>query len=123
MLRLRALLLTLVLALATTGPAFGQGAGDDQYEDPFGDTPAQSDDGGLSTTPPGGGSGGGEESGSAEPAPETPAPEADAPATESAQSGTLPNTGTDARLLALLALSMVMVGTGLRLKTIDPDAY
>jgi LPXTG-motif cell wall-anchored protein len=122
-LRLPALILVLVLALAVPGSAFGQTAGDDQYQDPFGDSPAQSDDGGLSTTPPGGGDSG--DSGSSGSAPETaaPAPETSAAPTAAAESGTLPNTGSDARLLALLAVSMLMVGVGLRLRTIDPDSF
>ena len=125
MLRVPALILLLVLALAVPGSAFAQNAGDDQYQDPFGDAPAQSDDdGGLSETPPGGGGSGGGEAGTSGdvPAP-APAPEAAPPTAAAAPSSALPNTGSDARLLALLGLSMLMVGVGLRLRTIHPDAY
>ena len=130
MLRIPALILLLVLALAVPGSAFAQNAGDDQYQDPFGDAPAQSDDGGLSDTPPGGGSGGsgnsggsgGEAGSSGAVPPPAPAPEG-APSTEAAPTDALPNTGSDARLLALLGLSMLMIGVGLRLRTIHPDAY
>lgn len=116
--RLLACLLTLLLSAPAV--AWAQGAGDDQYQDPFGDAPAETDQG-LSDTPPGGAAGG-EGSGDAGSAP-VPAPEESTPSAEAARGETLPNTGTDARLLALLALSMVMVGVGLRLRTIDPDAF
>jgi LPXTG-motif cell wall-anchored protein len=130
-----------LLCLAFPGAAFAQGAGDDQYQDPFGDQPVQSDgaasqqDGGLSDTPPGGGgsndSGGGSQgspgsgsapsSGAAE-EPSAPAPEAGTEADEQVP-GQLPNTGADARLLFLLGLTLVLTGVGLRLRTIDPNAY
>jgi LPXTG-motif cell wall-anchored protein len=116
-----------VLLLAFPAAAFAQGAGDDQYQDPFGEEPAQTDDdgGGLSETPPGGGSDGGSDSSggdtgggdtSGTPAPATPAPEATA-------SNQLPNTGTDPRVLGLLGSTLLLAGVGLRLRTIDPDAY
>ena len=141
-----------LLLLAFPGAALAQGAGDDQYQDPFGDTPVQDDSGtsgssddGLSDTPPntggGGGSGdsgsGGSGSGSSgsgssgsgdgasgvpgddgAAAPATPAPEAD-----EQPAGQLPNTGADPRALLLLGLAFVLTGVGLRLRTIDPDAY
>jgi LPXTG-motif cell wall-anchored protein len=137
-----------LLLLAFPGAALAQGAGDDQYQDPFGDTPVQddsgtsgSDDDGLSDTPPNtgggggsgdsgsGGSGGGSGSGSGSgssgaagddgaAAPASPAPEAD-----EQPAGQLPNTGSDPRALLLLGLALVLTGVGLRLRTIDPDAY
>ena len=136
-----------LLVLAFPGAAFAQGAGDDQYQDPFGDQPVQnggggsgdSGDGGLSDTPPGGGSGGGGGSGSApssgggatEPdvaggegttAPEAPAGDT-APEADEQAPGELPNTGTDPRLLMLLGSALVLTGVGLRLRTIDPNAF
>lgn len=119
--RSRLLAFVLCLLLAAPAGAWAQGAGDDQYQDPFGDAPAQSGGGGLSDTPPGAGSGGGN-AGSADPAP-APPPEGPASAPEAPHRDTLPYTGADARLLALLAVSMLMVGVGLRLRTIDPDAF
>ena len=117
--RSRLLACLLCLLLAAPAGAWAQGAGDDQYQDPFGDSPTQNDGGGLSPAPPGGG-----DSGSQDPAPApAPAPEETEPSTEATAPGTLPNTGSDARLLALLAAAMIMVGVGLRLRTIDPDAY
>lgn len=117
--RTRLVAAVLALTLAAPAGAWAQGAGDDQYQDPFGDEQTQTDGssgggdgGGLSETPPG--SEGSGSSGS-----ETPA----APPSEAAPSNALPNTGSDARLLALLGASMLMIGVGLRLRTIDPDAF
>ena len=140
-------LATLISALVLTlpGTALAQGAGDDQYQDPFAEetgqqqdagTPRavaqqQDEDGGLSESPDVGGSGdsgsgsSGSDSGSAgqsgstatTPAPTTTQPEA------AAQGEQLPNTGSDPRLLLLFGLAFLMIGVGLRLRTIDPDAY
>jgi hypothetical protein len=141
--RLATLIAALVIALP--GTAFAQGAGDDQYQDPFGEETAQAQggggsggdaqasqeqDGGLSEQPPvtgGGGSGssgsGSSGSGSAgESGTTTPAPEQAAPEAEQAE-GQLPNTGSDPRILVLCGLAFVLIGVGLRLRTIDPDAY
>lgn len=136
-----------MLAL-TPSAALAQGAGDDQYQDPFGDdAPAQNDGGsgggggsgsgssddggGLSDAPnvgggsgSGSGSGGSGSSGSGSAgttgsAAATPAP-ATAPAADGSQ---LPNTGSDPRALLLLGAIFVLTGAGLRLRTIDPDAY
>ena len=130
------------LVLAVPGSALAQDAGDDQYQDPFEDTPAQqesggqaqsSQDGGLSESPEVGGGGGSGSSGSsgsgsageagtqAAPAP-TEQGTAQAPATEEA-TPQLPNTGSDPRALVLCGLAFVLIGVGLRLRTIDPDAY
>jgi hypothetical protein len=123
--------LVLVLVLGWVGPtsAFAQGAGDDQYQDPFGDEPSQSDsgggsgsDGGLSDEPPvsggsdsGSGSSGSGSSGSGA-APSTGAETAQA-------TGQLPNTGSEPLLLIGLGAAFVLMGVGLRLRTIDPDAF
>ena len=125
------------LTLAVPGTAFAQGAGDDQYQDPFGDEPSQSDGagsggdgGGLSDSPPvtGGGSsgsssGGGSSSGSgasgagaSETATQTPAATAQA-------SSQLPQTGSEPLLLMGLGAAFVLTGVGLRLRTIDPNAF
>ena len=130
MTRPRLLACLLALSLAVPSAAFAQGAGNDQYQDPFGDEPTQTDGGGggsgggggggdgLSTTPPGGGSG---TSGSGAEGTTTTPPAATAPATANGQ--TLPNTGSDPRFLALFGLALLLFGVGLRLRTIDPDAY
>jgi LPXTG-motif cell wall-anchored protein len=134
--RLAVLLATFLLALPAA--AFAQGAGDDQYQDPFGDEPTQSgsgggasnDGGGLSDSPPVGGSSGSSGSGTppssdgatagaagpAEPSGTT------AVATEQTP-GELPNTGADPRVLLLLGSALLLSGIGLRLRTIDPDAF
>ena len=128
----------LALALAVPSSAFAQGAGNDQYQDPFGDEPTQNDGGsgsggdggsgegdGLSTTPPGGGSGtsGSGSSGSqgGTTGTTTPPPATTAPATSTGRQ--LPNTGSDPRVLALFGLALLLFGVGMRLRTIDPDAY
>jgi hypothetical protein len=138
--RLATLIAALVLVLP--GTAFAQGAGDDQYQDPFAEETAQQQggggsggeaqasqdqDGGLTDEPPVGGSDSGSSgSGSGSdgetgttttPAPEQAAPEADQAA------GQLPNTGSDPRALVLCGLAFVLIGVGLRLRTIDPHSY
>ena len=134
-------LATLLAALFLVFPASAaaQGAGDDQYQDPFGDEPSQSDsgggsgsDGGLSDEPPvsGGGSSSGSGSGSGSgssgsgsgasgsgTAPST----TTAPTAQAA--GQLPNTGSEPLLLMGLGAAFVLTGVGLRLRTIDPDAF
>ena len=118
--RCRAIFVLLALVLALPSAAFAQGAGDEQYQDPFGDeqtrtqpaTPRAAQDDGLSDEPP-------VDGGEPAPAPEDPAPEPP-PRDDEA---TLPNTGSDPRLLAFAGLLLVLVGVGLRLRTIDPDAY
>ena len=121
--RCRALVVVLSLALVLPSAAFAQGAGDEQYQDPFGDEqtqqeqPAAAQDDGLSDEPPGGGDG--DDGGAQEPAP---APEEPARETDDEEQA-LPNTGSDPRILAFAGLLFVLVGVGLRLRTIDPDAY
>lgn len=125
--RCRALVAVLSLALMLPSAAFAQGAGDEQYQDPFGDEQAQqggggqsraAQDDGLSDEPP---VDGGEQPAPApEPEPEEPAPAPDGPARDESA---LPNTGSDPRILAFAGLLFVLIGVGLRLRTIDPDAY
>ena len=123
------------LLLAFPAAAFAQGAGDDQDQDPFGDEPSQGSgggggsdsDGGLSDEPPvsgggssGSGSGGSGSSGSGSSGGGT-APSA---GTEAAQAtGQLPNTGAEPLLLMGVGAAFVLTGVGLRLRTIDPDAF
>jgi LPXTG-motif cell wall-anchored protein len=115
--RLTALLAALALA-ASPAAAFGQNAGDDQYEDPFGDDAPSS---GASPTPtpapiqetaPGVGS---EPEEPSAPAPAAPEPDADAPA-PAASAGELPRTGGDPAVIGLLGMSLMLGGAGLRLR-------
>ena len=113
----------LSLALVLPSAAFAQGAGDEQYQDPFGDEQTQNDgrggdgraaqdgDDGLSEDPP------------VDPGGEEPAPPPEEPAPEPEARPALPNTGSDPRVLAYVGLLFVLVGVGLRLRTIDPDEY
>jgi hypothetical protein len=131
--RLAALLAALALALPAT--AFAQGAGDDQYQDPFGDETAQAEPGGSGSggagglseqppVPPDSGDGGSQEPAPApapEPAP-APAPEEAAPA-PAGTGDQLPDTGADPRGLVLVGIAFVLAGVGLRLRTVDPDAF
>lgn len=125
--RLRPLACLLALALALPSAAFAQGAGDDQYQDPFGDerTAQQDEDGGLSDEPPttggadgdpgpgGGTTGSGGDRGGGQ---------GDTPSARAPRNA-LPNTGADPRPLVLVGLALVLLGLGLRLRTIDPDAF
>jgi LPXTG-motif cell wall-anchored protein len=126
--RCRALVVVLSLALMLPSAAFAQGAGDEQYQDPFGDEEAQTqpaetraaqDDGddGLSDAPP-------VDDGDGQQAPPADDPPADDEPTQrpERESG-LPNTGHDPRVLAFFGLLFLLVGVGLRLRTLDPDAY
>jgi hypothetical protein len=116
--RLTALVATLALAGAPAA-AFGQNAGDDQYEDPFGGDAPSSGSGSPSATPtpapiqetaPGVGSEPEPGSGSA-PASPTPAPSAAA-----APGDQLPRTGGEPAAVGLLGVSLVLAGVGLRLR-------
>ncbi len=136
--RCRALVVLLALVLALPSSAFAQGAGDEQYQDPFGDEQAQNDGGSGG----GGGGGGGANAaqddglsdeppvGGEDPAP-TPAPSPEGPAEDPAaeeeaspaDEPALPNSGSDPRVIAFLGVLFLLVGVGLRLRTLDPDAY
>jgi LPXTG-motif cell wall-anchored protein len=113
--RLAAVLAALALSLAVPAAALAQGAGDDQYSDPFGS--GQSDDSGSDD-------GGSEEpeasepdSSSDQPAPApAPAPEATASQQEPAGQDQLPYTGADEGLVALAGVVMLAGGVALRLR-------
>ena len=100
----------LVCALAAPSAALAQGAGDEQYEDPFGDEQSQSE-----PTP------------TATPAPAQPAPSQAAPAPTAAPSTAqaptqaapppsqqLPRTGVDAGWIALAGGVLLAAGIALR---------
>ena len=130
----RLAILLAALFLGLPGAAFAQGAGDDQYQDPFGDEPqsqsdggAGSDDGGLSDEPPvsgGGGSGSGSSgSGSSGGGSGTaPSTGTETPAATAQDPGALPRTGSEPLLLVVLGAAVLLTGVVLRLRTIDPDA-
>jgi LPXTG-motif cell wall-anchored protein len=107
--------LTSAFVLALPGAAFAGGAGDDQYQDPFGDEPTQSEP----QQAPDSGAGAPE----AEPAPAAPAPDP-GPAAEAAPAASpaapaLPRTGADAALVALAGGTLVLAGAALRRRTAD----
>jgi LPXTG-motif cell wall-anchored protein len=101
-----------LLALAALGwpsAAWAQGAGDEQYQDPFGDEPAQSEDqGGGEPEPAPAPQEAPESSGGAQPAQAPPAP----PAEEGG--GQLPYTGVGTGLVALAGGALLASGLALR---------
>ena len=113
--RIRLTCLIVGAMLLLPAAAFGQSAGDEQYEDPFAPAPEQS----------GGGGSGGEEptGGGAEPAPapaqeSAPEPAQPAPATAAQETPQqLPYTGADEGLVALAGVVLLAGGVALRLKT------
>ena len=112
-------------ALALPGAAWGQSAGDDQYEDPFAPEPGQTEDGGS-------GSGSGSGSGTADddssgggavqpaPTPEAAPAAPAAAATTTAQAEQLPRTGADAGLLALAGTLLLAGGVAIRVRLSEP---
>jgi LPXTG-motif cell wall-anchored protein len=113
--RTRLVYLLVCVTLLVPEAAFGQSAGDEQYEDPFAPEPAQNegnDRGGAQEEEPvGGGT-------SQEPDPAPAAPEPAATAAESPNGGDqLPRTGADEGLVALAGAVMLAGGIALRVRT------
>jgi LPXTG-motif cell wall-anchored protein len=107
-LRLATLLVALALSFAAPAAALAQGAGDEQYSDPFGS--GQNDDSGSDQAEP-------EPSEPAQPAPTPePAPEAAASQQEPAAQEQLPYTGADEGLLALAGGMLLVGGVALRIR-------
>jgi hypothetical protein len=109
--RLAALLAALALSLTAPAAALAQGAGDDQYSDPFGS--GQNDDSGS-------------DGDAAEPEPSqpeavteppaaTPAPAPEATASQQEPAEQLPYTGADEGLVALAGVMLLAGGVALRL--------
>jgi len=107
------IIVALLCALAVPSTAFPQGAGDDQYQDPFGDEQSQEEPTPTATPAPA----------QAQPAPAQPAPAAPAPApaqapapasAQSGQSGQLPRTGADAGWIAFAGAALLAAGIALR---------
>jgi LPXTG-motif cell wall-anchored protein len=100
-------------SLAFPAGALAQGAGDNQYEDPF----AEQDQGQGSQG--GGGQGGNGDMGSLSD---------DAPGSQAAasqrrsRSGELPRTGADPGVMALLGAGLLLTGAGLRIRVRRPLA-
>jgi len=126
--RLTALCCTLVLAgTGGSGLALAQSAGDEQYQDPFGDEPAQTQtDQGDGTPDPGS---------NLTPTPQVPTPQTPPPAPRPAPTGTLgdtpqdgsaagrlADTGIDTRLFLALGTALLLAGVGLRLRTL-PERF
>jgi LPXTG-motif cell wall-anchored protein len=107
----------LLCALAAPSAALAQGAGDEQYEDPFGDEQSQqADPTPVPTATPA----------PAQPAPSAPSAPAPAPTaapttaqapTQAAPSNELPRTGLDAGWIALAGV--VLLASGLALRRAD----
>jgi len=103
------------LALAAPATALAQGAGDDQYQDPFGTQQGDGGSGGDSS----------DEAPDTTPAPASPAAEpagASAPEEQAAEPATaqLPRTGSEPGLIALAGAGLILTGVGLRLRvTVD----
>jgi LPXTG-motif cell wall-anchored protein len=131
----RRIVVLLVVALVGVGgpvaSAYAQGAGDQQYQDPFGNSGSGSGSSGSGSSGSKGSSGSGSSGGSdltpLSQAPQTSgsgasgsgtasaAPSGTA-ATSPATTGTLPNTGLDTRVLLLAGAVLVLAGVGLRMR-------
>jgi len=107
------IIVALLCALAVPSAALAQGAGDDQYQDPFGDEQSQEEPTPTATPAPA----------QAQPAPAQPAPAAPAPApaqapapasAQSGQSEQLPRTGADAGWIAFAGAALLAAGIALR---------
>ena len=131
----RIAVLVAVFCLGLSVPAtaaLAQGAGDQQYQDPFGDSGSGSSGSGSSGS---GSSGSGTQTNAAPPSiePLSPSPQssassgssasgtssgtAAAPSTAPQATGSLPNTGLDTRVLLLGGAALLIVGLGLRLRS------
>jgi hypothetical protein len=97
----------LACALAAPAAALAQGAGDEQYQDPFGDEGSQAEPTPTATPAP------------VQSAPSAPAPTAEpsaaqAPTAQAAPSEQLPRTGAGAGRLALAGAALLAAGLALR---------
>ncbi len=110
MIRSMLCIVALLCALAAPSAALAQGAGDEQYEDPFGDEQSQQEPAPTATPAPAQPAPAPAQPAPAQPAPSTPAP---APAQASA-SQQLPRTGVDAGWIALAGAASLAAGLALR---------
>src|SRR3954464_3609315 len=111
----RIAVLAAALSLSFPAGALAQGAGDNQYQDPF----AGEDAGSGSGSGGGGGAEGTSGNGSLSNSP--PAGEQLA-SQQSTSSGQLPRTGADPGLVALLGAGLILTGAGLRVRVRRPIA-
>lgn len=131
------MLLVVALLGAGGGPiaaAHAQGAGDQQYQDPFGDDDSGSGSSGNSNSgSSNSGSGNDDNITPLSPSPQTSGGSsgtssgtgtgtATPTTTPSATAGTLPNTGLDTRVLLLAGAVLVLLGAGLRMRN-GPERF
>ena len=101
----------MALGLGLPASAAAQSAGDDQYADPFEETPAQGEPVGAPT-----------DGGASEPAPTAaPAAGTTAPTATATGTGTLPRTGFD--LVLLLVTGAVLLLSGLTVRRVLTGPY
>lgn len=125
-LRRRLVAAVLAGALVAPAPALAQGAGDDQYKDPFPETTAQDSQSdstptattgqGLSDTPPTSDTQGSSSSGGGTTGADTSAGTDTSGTTTAGTSTELARTGDDPWLVALAGASLLLLGAGLRLR-------
>jgi hypothetical protein len=105
--RLRLAVCTAAAALALApAAAFGQGAGDDQYQDPFGDEPQQEEATPVPTA----------QAPAATPAPAQPVPTTAPPSSTPEPQDTLPYTGIDGWPVAIAGAILLGAGITLRVR-------
>jgi LPXTG-motif cell wall-anchored protein len=109
--------LAVALSLALPAGALAQGAGDNQYQDPF--AGENSGSGGGSG---GGGGGGGEGTSDNGSLSNSPPSGEQLASQQSTSSGELPRTGADPGLIALFGAGLILTGAGLRVRVRRPIA-
>jgi LPXTG-motif cell wall-anchored protein len=110
--------LAAALSLALPAGALAQGAGDNQYQDPFAGEDSGSG-GGSGSGSSGGGGAEGTDNGTLSSSP----PSGEQLASQqSTSSGELPRTGADPGLVALLGAGLILTGAGLRVRVRRPIA-
>jgi LPXTG-motif cell wall-anchored protein len=115
MIRALVCIAALLCALAAPSAAFAQGAGDEQYQDPFGDEQSQEQPEPTATaTPAPAQSAPSAPAPAATPSAAQPAPPQAASAQAPAPAGELPRTGADAGWLALAGAALLAAGLALR---------
>ena len=110
--------LAAALSLSLPAGALAQGAGDNQYQDPFAGEDSGSG-GGSGSGSSGGGGAEGTDNGTLSSSP----PSGEQLASQqSTSSGELPRTGADPGLVALLGAGLILTGAGLRVRVRRPIA-
>ena len=100
----------LLCALAAPSAALAQGAGDEQYQDPFGEEQPQPEPAPTAAPAPAQPAPAPAQPAPAQPAPAQPAP----PPAQASQGEQLPRTGADAGWLALAGIVLLAAGLALR---------